>query len=268
MISRDTADGLQRASLIYSSATGDIEHVEVLLKSGRLHHNDLRDALGRALKGQHVEVAISICRAGTSACYSDLVQALDLRDEELVETMLAAEPDLTWNADPSDESVSQFASTAVSRAIEWGHLQILEHLISNGAAVNEDVDENPEGEPLNLAILRKDHALVNHLLKAGAKTCVPTHNSTVKTPLVAAVETGDAEMVRFVLSVGADPDDQWAVSAAVSRNRKLLDLIAEQCLKTYPIGRNGFASHALKEAVKDYDVESVCSLRRGQMHAT
>ena len=90
-----------------------------------------------------------------------------------------------------------------------GDIDAVAHEIKNGADINQQ-----DGEPLIEAIKTNDLRMVQTLIGLGADVNQPQHGQW-GIPLKVAAETGNVEILTYLLDHGADRYDQ-AIGAAVS----------------------------------------------------
>ena len=98
------------------------------------------------------------------------------------------------------DSGDHYGETALHLAADWGHLQVLQHLLSSGADVNV---KNDYGDTALHVAARGGHLqVVQHLLSSGAD--VNVKNVEGNTALHKAAGWGHLQVVQFLLSSGAD----------------------------------------------------------------
>ncbi|MFE3152572.1 MULTISPECIES: ankyrin repeat domain-containing protein [unclassified Streptomyces] len=107
--------------------------------------------------------------------------------------------------------------TALDRAVEQGHADVVRRLVGAGADLEQRAGEYQESTPLCLAASRGHTAVVGVLLDAGARTGAQGRLGYV--PLVLAATTGDEghpQTVNLLLDRGVDIN-------AVMKHRTALD---------------------------------------------
>ena len=131
----------------------------------------------------------------------------------VAETLLAAKADV--NTQDSQ------GYTPLIRAVRGDHLAVAELLLAHGAdsslaatkPSNSGPSESDVGAPLHFAVLKGDKPMVSLLLSNHAdielRNPAPFHD----TPLEIAAEGGRADIARFLLDAGANPNPEPADSA-------------------------------------------------------
>jgi uncharacterized protein len=113
---------------------------------------------------------------------------------------------LAQGADP--RLGNQFGATPMSEAARFGHADLIRHLLAAGA---DPESPNAEGQTALMAVARTGNVeAAKLLLKAGARLDAREHWGG-QAALAWAAAQGQAEMVGFLLSKGADPDARGAV---------------------------------------------------------
>lgn len=86
----------------------------------------------------------------------------------------------------------------------FGHLNVVELLLSKGADVNSPSQNDMRVQPLHSAVAHKHLEIARLLLAHGADANASQQSGF--TPLQGAVRTGQVEMIKLLLEYGADPD--------------------------------------------------------------
>ena len=258
------------AAFIAASQAGNFEFVEKLIQSGGMFDPwHLAFALKRAVKIGRDEIVEKLIDAGADANSRErsrsvsgepddsgppLHQALKRRKESLIFSLLNADADA--DADP-DYRTSSETSRPIQLAAEWGNISVIEALIFAGADVNGCIDWDRNSDTaLAIAVKRRDFDIIELLLAAGADINYGIKAPTVGTPLEAATEMGDIEMVHYLFDQGADPNNPRALDKAYLKNKELFDLLCETYRARYPSARGDFGVSLLVRAIKteDHDV--------------
>ena len=259
---------------------GDAETVQRFLAAGMspaTRDLETHTALMWAAQLGHEGVAAELLRAG--APVNDRVQRM-----HLIEI-----PFMT-------EVRREAGMTALMYAIRGGHPAIARRLIERGADVH-DVDPAGSWSMVALACLMRDSETLHLLLERGARAdhldnmgrtalfvaamqgdersvqSLLAHHAAVnarsrirpETPLIVAVQGGNADVVRMLLDGGADPSatDHYGRSALVyaeaTRRTDLTDL-----LRRHGVTETGLTEDRLLEALQHRDLATAEEmLRRG-----
>lgn len=119
-----------------------------------------------------------------------------------------------------DTDVDVESGRAMSIAVKWGDVGVVQALISAGFLLDFDDPDLPYfRSPLYFAVRDGNKNMVDFLLKAGAGLNCPSS----RTPLRAAVQNRDRDMVMHLLSWGADPNDSAALLAAIVCRKRPCD---------------------------------------------
>lgn len=250
--------------LMIAAEKGDLELVKLLVEHGADIDACQRDKTSISLAAQngHVEIVRYLQRAGASLNTwtgnnhryrksNILIDAAERGEEGLVRDLLDGGADVnfvgTWQF---DENGGNF--TALSAALENGHLELAEFLVSKGADPNRGrilVCEVQEGnarcvewllaagadeglsDALSCASSNGYLGMVELLLEHGADPN-PTDPDRLKysgpvTPLMCAAEQGYERVVKILLEHGANPSitnvqGQTALDLAISDEVKVL----------------------------------------------
>jgi ankyrin repeat protein len=128
----------------------------------------------------------------------DLLNAIARRDLATVSALLASGADPNIRA--PDASGFTALQTAIHELSEDAPLDIVNLLIAHGAEVDRR-DHGGDSTPLLMAVFRRQQAVVEVLLKAGADPNV--RGSEGDTPLCVAAEKGEHEVATLLLEHGA-----------------------------------------------------------------
>lgn len=142
------------------------------------------------------------------------------RQQPAVEWLLARQPQLTLHEECAIGRVeavkqmiglcgskmidahSQDGFTPLSLACFFGHLDVAEYLVDQGANVNLAATNPMRVAPLHAAAAARSFQIVQMLVKAGAD--VNQAQQQGWRPLHAAAQNGDAKTVKLLLDAGAD----------------------------------------------------------------
>ena len=248
------------AALMAASEAGDVAFIKYLLQlKCQISPDDLGRALNQAIIGGFEEVAMVLLDAGAKS-NSSLVYAVESCNPAFVFALLDA------GADPTS-SDEHNASSLIQIATEEGDRSVVEALLFAGANVNDfsHFEENSRRETaLTTAVAHADFGLVQLLLDSGANINIGTVELPfitavhMVTALEAAAANGDLRMAQLLLDRGADPHDSKALSKARLQNRNLLNLLIKEHKVRYPMGRKGFGSETLAQAI---EMSEECDIR-------
>jgi ankyrin repeat protein len=159
-------------------------------------------------------------------------------------------------------------------AVTWGNMDVIQDLIDAGAALHGYVDlfrllrnywrfPTPRTNSLGEALKKQDRQIVELLIRNGA-VFNPRQSATfgIHTPLTAAVQSGDINMVQSLLSSGADPNDPMALLEAVSQSPIMVQAILEAFDGRYHKCKTFLACKALRKAIRDGKLEEVSLFAR------
>jgi len=219
------ADRLGRVPLHFAAYAGQTAMVKWLLdhqaatdveETYYAHLTPLR----AALRTEHPDIALLIFRKGAYADAEDLGWAVHLDAVEVVKAMLERVP-----ADP--EAGENVTYPPLREAASRGNLEIVDLLLAKGAKA--DFNYLKRGTPLLTAIGNGHTEVIKRLLENGAALNAPvdvskniylresrgigatrTPQFTEITPLQYAAYTGQVEIYRELLALGADPQAKTA----------------------------------------------------------
>ncbi|MEV8320997.1 ankyrin repeat domain-containing protein [Streptomyces sp. NPDC059900] len=139
--------------------------------------------------------------------------------------------------------------TALDRAAEQGHADVVRQLLAAGADVGQPAGEYQELTPLCLAAGRGHTAVVDVLLDAGARTGVQGRLRYIPLVLAAtASDEGHPETVDLLLDRGADIN-------AVMKHRTALDWavrLGQEEMVHHLLGRGAILSAGTRAAAREH----------------
>ncbi len=226
------------AALMAASRAGDVAFTKYLLQlECQISPHYLGHALVEATKGGFEEVATVLLDAGAKT-YCSLAYALKTCSPAFVFALLDA------GAHPRYCHKYSTSYSTIKDATDKGNRSVIDALLFAGADVNR------EETALTLAVAQENYGLVQLLLDSGANINPRNSFFSDVTALETAARSGDLRMAHFLLDRGADPHDSKALRGAQVKNRKLFDLLIQEHKVRYPMGRKGFGSEALAQAIK------------------
>jgi uncharacterized protein len=112
---------------------------------------------------------------------------------------------------------------ALGLAIYFGHNELAQWLIENGANINQAANNAAQVAPIHSAVSTNNLAMVKYLLEKGANVNQPQQQGV--TPLHGAAHNGNLLIVKELINYGADPKAQMS-------NGKTPLAMAEEAEKT------------------------------------
>ncbi|OBT65062.1 hypothetical protein VE03_05223 [Pseudogymnoascus sp. 23342-1-I1] len=202
-----------------------------------------------------------------------LLAAIDTENEALLERLIGMGALLNSDAPYSAacSGIHGVSGHELTAAISWGNSIVINRLLEMGADIEafgslryHRTDSCSCIRPLTAAIMAKNSDLVNELIRRGVKInnaldYGPLPYGLRMTPLAAAFQSRDFEMVDFVIKEGANPYDQKA--AMIARcDYKLRRVLINAMHSSYQLGNIGSIEDALLAAVRIEDVEMVTAI--------
>lgn len=138
-----------------------------------------------------------------------LLAAIRKKDAGVTKQLLEAGTDVNGGYPEWELSITA-TRTVLPAVVAWGDYTLIELIIEMGAEINGVLAGGDRA--LVTAVAKRDTRLINLLIESGADVNAQGSHQTV---LTAAVKTYDLELVCYLLSQGADPDE-WALYYAVS----------------------------------------------------
>ena len=238
---------------------GDLPALKLLLNDESPYRalavDSLGDSLAYAVRSGQRDVIDLLLTAGAdlSAPSFDLKstplkEAIVKRDAELVQKLLAG--GAAVNGLPCDEISAEnivFSTSILPAAVSWGDYSCIRAILDAGEDINA-LDTMTWKTALTVAVEKADFLITQLLIENGADVNAPAASSMGYPALAAAVRNGDMNMVRYLLTFGADVDEQ-ALIAAVSKSQDLMQMLLTTRLtrsRRYP---QGFGCRALQHAI-------------------
>ncbi|KAL8718362.1 MAG: hypothetical protein Q9225_004488 [Loekoesia sp. 1 TL-2023] len=268
-----------QSALKAASEVGDIHFIESLIRFGtQVTPEDLGYALVFAVIDGREKVARALIDAGADTNigtsrghpypeppYRDygppLFETLKRRQSpDPAQALLDGDANPNYHED-STNNATELQETSLQLAVKGGDANVAKILIDAGADPNAIAKWVRCDAPLTLAVGCRRKDLFSLLLKAGAELNNPKARISGRTALWAASKNKDLEMVRKLLELGADPQDQEAIQAASeSATKEVLDLIIEKHSERYRHDYSGIGSTMLKLAIGNRDAQKISRL--------
>ncbi|KAF1336519.1 Wd repeat-containing protein 1-b, partial [Globisporangium splendens] len=110
---------------------------------------------------------------------------------------------LHWieHAECDVNSVDEMGTTALHRAAQEGHIEIIRYLLHQGTNLHDRVLDESKDTALHIAVKKGHTAVVMCLLEAGA--AIEARNAANDTPLLAAIRSNHLHVVEVLIAKGA-----------------------------------------------------------------
>jgi ankyrin repeat protein len=280
-----------KAAIFAAAEVGDCSYMQKLLERvPEKRGGYLTLALNAAIHNNKTEAALILLDAGADVNTPDpprrisypagtLNEALRKKNKAVVEEILESDVHVSGYQDFEEHT------PVMELAGRWGDIPIIEDLILMGA----DIDAGEYITALGAAVKSKNRVLVDLLIKYGASPskCAKFGYS----PLKAAVINADDDMMRLLISNGADPANHEAFLSAIRANedsedsegsqgsednedneesegseesqdnednRGTFKVLLEIFTARYPQGKKGFGADLLIAAIEEGDT-TLCS---------
>ncbi|KIN05391.1 hypothetical protein OIDMADRAFT_51203 [Oidiodendron maius Zn] len=265
------------AAIIAAAEVGDCSYLQKLLeREPEKRGTHLAQALSVAIRNDKTEAALILLDAGADVNndYDRLLcEALRRRNKAVVEKIL--ESDVNVNDEPE----------VMELAARWGDISIIKDLIFMGADLGATA--------LRVAVKLKNSVLVDLLIKHGAS---PSKYGDY--PLGAAAINADHDMIRHLISNGADAANYKAFLSAIrpnedsdgsgdsedsensengegnegsegsednKENQGTLKVLLGLFTARYPEGKKGFGADLLIAAIEEEDATLLSNLLKAKM---
>ncbi|KAK2790452.1 hypothetical protein FQN53_009475 [Emmonsiellopsis sp. PD_33] len=239
------------SALVPAILGGSWEIVQAMLKAGyRPDALTLLVAIKRPSPADIVEL-IKHGADVNSRARRDLDTPLQLavrfKRADLVRTLLSNGADVnapppvcvpleTWDNEPNELA----PRTALQTAVERGHLEIIDMLLTAGANANGplalDSGRTVGATELQFAASKGHLGIAKRLMELGAKVDAPRADTKGRTALEGAAEHGRLDMVQFLLENGAntqDGDGFWQYHRAIEFARRYGHLTVARLLEDW-----------------------------------
>jgi ankyrin repeat protein len=244
-----------------ASERGDIQVLRWLLEAGSSHRATaikwLGNSLCAAISEHQVEAATVLLAAGANVNavrdgQSALLLAIHQKNADLVRKLLRAGALVNWETPWKYYSVCPrtpiHTFTVLPSAVAWGDRSVIQDIIYAGADIDAAEGDGAK-TALAVAVEKRDCAMTEFLINAGADINNWYGRYWGPTPLEAAALNNDIDMVRYLLRHGADPSDQRALEAALSSGVELIQvLLGARCWPHVHCGK-GYGCGALQAAI-------------------
>lgn len=235
---------------------GDTDVLRFLLdeKSGypALSLESLDNGLWTAIANGRSDIVELLLIAGANInrtyCNMDksaILAAIIKKDSKLAKQLLVA--GAAVNGTDFDSSIP-ITTTVLPAVVDWGYYPLIQDIINAGAEVDA-----PEGEngrtALFVAVTKKSKEAIKLLIDAGANVNASGAVISGKTALMAASRNNDLPMVRYLLELGADPDE-GSLIVGINGSVELVQTLLEARLHRYKRYSRGYGCGALQHAIR------------------
>lgn len=144
-------------------------------------------------------------------------------------------------------SLNFITTTVLPAAVDWGYYPLIQDIIDSGADVDGQEDLRSK-TALFIAVEKGSKEIVKLLIDAGAN--VNTSGALIcgQTALLAASRNNDLAMVRYLIDLGADPDE-WSLIYAISGSEELVQTLLKARLYRYKRYSRDYGCGALQYAI-------------------
>lgn len=207
-------------------------------------------ALAVAIRNDETDCALILLDAGANwvnldaanfnRMYGDpLTMALERHNKRLVDSIL--ECVVRVDLDPYYHGKS-----ATEAAAAWYDIELIDDIVRLGGNINLGVKTTA----LGVAVRSRNEEFVSQLLDLGADLEARPADPNGVTPLRVAMELGDYDMVRFLISKGAPVADTCAFIYAMNHDPVGYEILLSDFNLQYPYGLKGFGGGLLAQAIK------------------
>lgn len=257
--------GRFEASITAAAETNNIAYMHKLLQRiPSIRGPHLTSALSMAILKQNTEAALLLFDSGVHVYREECAplspfgspittnNALEFALKMMNKTVVNAL--LEYDSSMDHSFSSAMADCVLVYAVKWGDIETIADLISMGA----DVNRGRKKTGLMAAIESKNSIVINFLLENGADPNkavsdddgrhrqMRNSNHSLR-PI--ALATNDYEIMRMLVSKGADPANEDAFILVIEHDYVSLNTLLGVFSTIYPEGRKGFGANVLKKAI-------------------
>lgn len=237
------------AAVLAAVEVGDLSSLKMIVNHASEDNKgwDLTHALAVAIRNDETDAALMLLDAGAGLKDPHherkhghpLILALEQSNRRVVDSMLDCDVEM-----PSIYNSN--GKTALEAAAAWEDVELFIDLMRAGAKINEGVRITP----LGAAVRTGNKTFVSQMLDLGADLKATLDGPYVVTPLKAAMEVGDYDMVRFLISKGAPPIDICAFLYTMSYDLVGYEILLSEFKTQHPRGLPGFGGRLLAQAIE------------------
>lgn len=237
-----------QAALLAAAEVGNITYLKLVLDRGPRHPDgaSFTLALAVAIRNDETDAALVLLDVGANP-YSyqrrygnPLVNALERRNKRVVASML--------ECDVYNRGSTFYDKSALEAAGSWCGIDVIEDLMRSGAQLNGGVKTTA----LGAAVRSRNRNLVHQLLDLGANPLAWPLDSNGATALLAALEIGDHEMLRLLVSKGMNPPEasKSAFAFAMEHDLAGYEILLSALKSHYPRGLPDFGGSLFAKAIE------------------
>ena len=248
------------AAIYAASEAGKLAYVNELLRMKQSKYGiNLNLSLRISIKNGREEVALTLLKAGADVnsgfsmqrtedldrLKSALIEALHLKNKTLVLKIM--------ECDIAIRSGGYHYHSPMEVAALWGDISIVKDLLWMGADINAG-----SAMAVMFAVRAKNRPLVEFFVENGARLDETVDVDVMKhSPLTAAIENEDIDMMQYLLALGADPSRYSVIYEALEKGGEVLAMIKNAIRIKVPKSHKGLGAGALRVAIGKADFELI-----------
>jgi ankyrin repeat protein len=186
---------------------------------------------------------------------SPLLGAISMKDSKLAKQLLVAGAAVNGTGRIPFADLDRHTVTVLPAVVDWGYYPLIQDIINAGAEVDA-LEKGGTRTALFVAVEKKNKEAIKLLIDAGANVNASGPVITGKTALMAASRNNDLPTVRYLLELGADPDE-WSLTVGITGSVELVETILEARLHRYKRYSRGYGCGALQHAIRLNDATMI-----------
>ena len=249
-----------KATIYTTSEAGKLTYVNELLRIAQSKYGIyLNSSLRISIKNGREEVALTLLKAGAdvnSGSSMPRTQDLDLLKPALIEALHLKNKTLVlkiMECDIAIRSEGYHYYSPMEVAAMWGDISIVKDLLWMGADINAG-----SAKAVMFAVRAKNRPLVEFFVENGARLDEKVDVDVVEhSPLTAAIENEDIDMMQYLLALEADPSRYSVIYEALEKGGEVLAMIKNAIRIKVPKSQKGLGAGALRFAIGKADFELI-----------
>jgi ankyrin repeat protein len=239
------------AAVLAAAEVGNTSYLKMVLghASQTNDGSNLMLALAVAIRNEETDSALLLLDSGADLriktrdrVYGDpLTMALERRNKRVIDSMLECDIQVASWVDGQMN-----AKTPTEAAASWCDIELIDDLVRLGG----DIDRGRQTTPLGAAVRSRNKILISQLLGRGVDHVATWDGPLGVTPLCIAMEIGDYDTARFLLSKGVSAADTCAFHYAMSHDPAAYEFLLSEFKSQFPHGLKGFGCRLLAQAIK------------------